>query len=143
MIAQQRQQPFGGADLQVVGDRKPAPLLGRKTSEHLRQQFSATVANVNPLRDGPDQRGSMLMRWVQFGDQAGMAIQQRDALRDLAGDQMFSQFFEQLLSGRRGGGRGFSSRASPLIARGGGHARMIAGEGGREQGLEMGGRDFV
>jgi hypothetical protein len=85
----------------------------------------------------------MLMRWVHSGDQAGMAIQQRNALRDLAGDQMFSQFFEQLLSGRRGRGRTFSSLGSPLIARGSGHARIIAGEGVREQGLEMGGQDFV
>jgi hypothetical protein len=73
------------------------------------------------------------MGWVHFGDQVGMAIQQRDALRDLAGDQMFSQFFEQLLSGRRGHGRAFDSVGSPLIAQGSGHARMIAGEGVREQ----------
>jgi hypothetical protein len=94
MIAQQRQQSFGGADLQVVGDRKPAALLGRKTVEHFRQQFSATVAHVNPLRDGTDQRGSMLMRWIHSGDQAGMAIQQRNALRDLASDKMLTQVLQ-------------------------------------------------
>jgi len=64
-----------------------------------------------------------------------MAIQQRDTLRDLSSHKMLTQVLQQLLSWRSGLGSslGSSSVRSPLIAGRSGHARMIAGEGGREQ----------
>ena len=95
-----RQQTFRGAELEVVCHRKPVALFARETSQKLFQQFSATVANVNPLRDRADQCGGMLLQWVQRSQRGSMAIQQGDTLRYLPGNKVLTQRAQQLANRR-------------------------------------------